>query len=248
MGEIRTMPDEPTLLSRQSKGYDYNKQKLERLKDPDVLIIRNMFGKLLVQKFLKHMQSMKSEFQQAEIKGSQGQNLKDKKIRNNTALFLTQLFPGESITSSVLGRNLVEAIQSGFLHQITNSSFYPIFDMATTNFSEIQVSRYGNAGQHYDWHIDRTLNNNQRWITLVYYFWKEPRRWKGGELGLTNGMTFNSKIIAQKPKPKIIKIRPENDMAVLFSSRTPHCVHNTISPNKFIDGRFSVNMWIGHVK
>ena len=225
--------------------YIYVNQEIEYLREPvQAIIIRNMCGKALVKRFVKHMRIMHASFTHAGVSKTDGSSTVDKSLRSNQVMYMTNVFP--EITKSILGKHLIEAIQSNWIHQLVGSSFSPVFDLAMTNFSEIQVSRYGDSKEHYDWHQDRINNNNTRWLSLVYYFWKEPKQFTGGQLGLTDGLTVDGKLVEQKPKPKIYKLTPENDMGIMFSSRTPHCVFPTSSPKTFIDGRFSVNMWIGY--
>lgn len=219
-------------------------QKIEYIKKPvDALIIRNFFGEKLNKQILKHINHIRKSFVDATV----GSNVKivsiQRNIRNNQVLYLDELYP--DITKSILSNALIEAIQSDWLQQITSSSFSPVNDLDKTTRSEIQVSRYGDKNQKYEWHIDSHPNSMTRWITLIYYFFEEPKKWKGGEFCITNGVIYDSKLLKQIPKPEILEINPENDMAIIMGSKIAHMVKPTTSPKKFMDGRFSVNMWIG---
>lgn len=223
--------------------FEVKDQEIEVIRKPvDALVIRNFFGKKRTKEFLKHIDHIKSSFNDATVGSGNIGNIR-RDIRNNKVIYLDQVFP--DITKSVLGNALIEAIQSSWLQQVTACSFSPVFDLDKTTISEIQVSRYGDSNEKYEWHIDAHPNSIDRWLTLIYYFYKEPKKFKGGKLSLTNGIIYNSKLANQKPEPEILEINPENDMAVLISSKTPHMVGLTNSPKTFIDGRFSVNMWIG---
>ena len=111
-----------------------------------------------------------------------------------------------------------------------------------SNFHETQVSRYGNDGQLYNYHID-AFANNSREITMVYYFNTDPKEFTGGEITLTRSPISNGKLMDESQET--ITITPENNMIVIFGSKIAHSVKPTKSPKDFSKGRFSVNIWIG---
>ena len=63
-----------------------------------------------------------------------------------------------------------------------------------SNFHETQVSRYGNDGQLYNYHID-AFSDDMRQVTVVYYFHEEPKKYTGGEITLTSSPIYKGKII-----------------------------------------------------
>ena len=97
-------------------------------------------------------------------------------------------------------------------------------------------------GQFYDWHCDS--DDRKRIITAVYYFHKEPKKYKGGEIELSKSPSAFGKIVDDN-KDNVITIPPENNMMVIFAGNVSHRVKATESPKKFDLGRFSVNCWIG---
>jgi len=142
-------------------------------------------------------------------------------------------------------RFLLSALDGLFINprfrEILSTSPYPICDFTLTGTHETQVSRYG-LSQKYNWHQDR-FDNVRRHLTLVYYFFKEPKKWSGGELLLTDSPAYEGGLIDKHPK--LEHITPENNMGVVFSSTVLHKVSKTKTTNKFSDGRFSSNIWIG---
>ena len=141
---------------------------------------------------------------------------------------------------------LITALQTKFtlsdeFASMLSSSEFPLSEFKLTNNHETQVSRYGEGG-HYFYHIDRN-DKVGRLITVIYYFFKEPKAWSGGELCITNSLAHNSKLIEENPNIKTIM--PENNMAVIFSTQILHCVLDTKSPKEFDKGRFSANIWLG---
>jgi Rps23 Pro-64 3,4-dihydroxylase Tpa1-like proline 4-hydroxylase len=69
-----------------------------------------------------------------------------------------------------------------------------------------------------------------------------PKKFSGGEICLTDGLSYGGKIIAEGQSKEI---EPINNRLVIFSSRAVHSVKPTVSPTDFADGRFSANIWIG---
>lgn len=222
---------------------DISNHKIIKYKSPvNLLIIENFFVKEVNNEILLEIGKNKNGFIQAEVSNK---NKIDKKIRTNTVLYM-DLFYKNKRDGSVLLKNIDSALKNDYIHQLLINMPPPICDLPTTNYAETQVSRYGNSEQKYDWHVDR-MGTNQRWITMVYYVFKEPKKFTGGNICFTDAVNFNSVLLKQTPKPEILEIEPKNNMAVFLGSRTLHMVKPTTSPKKFIDGRFSVNCWIGYV-
>lgn len=126
--------------------------------------------------------------------------------------------------------------------EILASFEFPMTEFLLTNYHETQVSRYGGNDQRYGWHIDRFADHS-RMITFVYYFFNEPKSFEGGSIEFTNSPISNDVAVDENIDVKIIE--PVNNMGLVFSSSVPHRVMPTKSSNKFEDGRFSVNCWIG---
>ena len=118
---------------------------------------------------------------------------------------------------------------------------FPMTDFAMCNTHETQVSRYGEEHQ-YEWHQDR-FSNIHRHVSLVYYFFKEPKKWNGGNLSLTNSPAHRNTLIDEDPN--IVELVPENDMGVIFAATALHKVNQTSAPEEFEHGRFSASIWIG---
>jgi len=76
---------------------------------------------------------------------------------------------------------------------LLSSSQIPLNEFNQTNVHETQVSRYGDSSQKYDWHCDS--DNKKRIITIVYYFHKEPKKYKGGEIELSRSPSAFGKIV-----------------------------------------------------
>jgi Rps23 Pro-64 3,4-dihydroxylase Tpa1-like proline 4-hydroxylase len=166
----------------------------------------------------------------------------DKEYRNNKVAYYDELYDKKRDDSALLSCLDLKFKDDDEFKDILASSPFTLCDFSVCNFHETQVSRYGND-EKYKWHVDR-IDNMRRHITLVYYFFKEPKRFKGGKLGLTNSPAYDAKLIDDEPRIKTIE--PINNMAVVFSSTALHNVTPTLSFKDFESGRFSANIWIGY--
>jgi len=204
-------------------------------------IIKNLFGKVINRNILDEAVSLKQKFHESSLAKI---SRLDTFFRNNKVIFYDEIYlPRPTRKKSALLTSINKLFKSDKFGEVLNSSEYPIVDFNQTNTHETQVSRYGNEGQKYKWHVDRIDHSRKRHLSMVYYFFKEPKKFKGGSLELTDSPIYNGKPINKKLLIKTIE--PENDMAVIFGAYTPHQVLPTTSPKKFSDGRFSSNIWIG---
>ncbi|WP_298467713.1 2OG-Fe(II) oxygenase [uncultured Erythrobacter sp.] len=102
---------------------------------------------------------------------------------------------------------------------------------------EFELVATGDGG-HFIRHIDTLTNRKEsetdRIVSAVYYFHREPPRFKGGEL-----------IMHALAGDETLLIEPKHDRLVIFSSIAPHEVNLTTVPSDaFEDSRFSVNCWL----
>jgi len=199
------------------------------------LIFYNLFKDKQNKEVLKEALSLKSKFKTATI----GRGL-DKTFRSNIVCYYDEVFDGKRNKSKLL-TYLDDVFNTPRFREILSSFYYPMTEFMSTTTHESQVSRYGSK-QKYDWHIDRFASNT-RMISLIYYFYMEPKKWKGGQLEITDSPIYDGKTIDKNPTIKIIE--PKNNMAIVFGSSIPHRVRPTSSSKSFIRGRFSVNCWIG---
>ena len=86
--------------------------------------------------------------------------------------------------------------------------------------------------------VGRTLQGTDRVVTIVYYFFREPRAFTGGVLRL---LPFPFVAGGQSS----IDIPVAQDMAVAFPSWFPHEVLPVACPSgDFSDARFAINCWV----
>ena len=110
------------------------------------------------------------------------------------------------------------------------------FEIAHT---ETELVAHGHGG-HFDLHHDTLTQTNRagfdsdRVLSSVFYFFREPKAFSGGELAL----------YPFRPGEPLI-IEPKHNRLVLFSAIAPHAVHPVDCPSRtFSDSRFSVNCWL----
>jgi Rps23 Pro-64 3,4-dihydroxylase Tpa1-like proline 4-hydroxylase len=212
--------------------------KFEFIYEPvPVIIIRDMFTKKQNKEMLEEAISHKKDFRNS---GTGIDNVTTE-FRDNKVAYFDDMYVHDRTKSKLLSH-----IQSMFsmdeFKNILSSAQYPINLFPSSTFHETQVSRYGDNGQKYGYHID-SFDNERRQLTIVYYMNEEPKKYKGGEILLTRSTISKGKVMDPNEEP--IKIVPENNMAVIFGARVAHCVLPTKSPKTFSKGRFSINCWIG---
>lgn len=213
------------------------------------VIIDEAFGTEKNKEIFTYILSLEEAFSQATVKDDSGIN-KDKSYRNNLSLMLDNLYDcsGEwekrkdSRKQSPLLGAIDGFMESQIMHNFFSSAPLPFYMFLKMNTWETQVSRYGKKN-FYNWHVDNIHDENKRIISLVYYFFEEPKSFIGGELMLTDGCLLEHKELIGETKRAFIE--PKNDRLVIFSSNALHCVKNVEAPDEFRKGRFSVNVWAG---
>ena len=96
-------------------------------------------------------------------------------------------------------------------------------------------------GSFFKTHADTLYRDrlaNQRVMTVVYYFYKEPKAFTGGQLRLY-GLGGDANSGSRQ------EIEPQLDRAVLFPAWFPHEVLPVHSSSPaFADGRFAISCWV----
>jgi Rps23 Pro-64 3,4-dihydroxylase Tpa1-like proline 4-hydroxylase len=107
---------------------------------------------------------------------------------------------------------------------------------------ELQLTAH-NDGNYYKIHNDNgAAEVADRELTYVYYFYREPKRFTGGELRL-----YNLKIADgyYQAADSFYDLDPENNSILFFPSHYMHEVLPVSCPSQsFADSRFTLNGWI----
>ncbi len=107
---------------------------------------------------------------------------------------------------------------------------------------EIQLTLH-NDGNYYKIHNDSgSPDCANRVLTFVYYFYREPKAFLGGELVLYDSKVENNRYVAAST---FKKITPQNNSIVFFPSYYMHEVLPVSCPSQaFLDSRFTINGWV----
>lgn len=102
---------------------------------------------------------------------------------------------------------------------------------------QLSMVAYGDGAfyaKHIDTFVTPPAGHPLRHITFVYYFFREPKSFTGGELRLYDFFVKES-----------VDLAPERDMLVAFPSWMTHEVLPVSCPGgAFADGRFAINIWV----
>jgi Rps23 Pro-64 3,4-dihydroxylase Tpa1-like proline 4-hydroxylase len=97
-------------------------------------------------------------------------------------------------------------------------------------------------GSFFGVHTDAGEKVTKRWLTYVYYFNREPRAFRGGDLRVYDDVVRNGKL-ARADTFHVVE--PMHNRIVFFWARTMHEVTRVDVPSHaFADARFTVNGWI----
>ena len=116
---------------------------------------------------------------------------------------------------------------------------------------ELELNAYGD-GAHFVPHIDISVgvgrrqigkeDGEDRVISAVYYFYQEPKAFRGGALRLYRFGADASDPGAQEENS--IAFEPIQNSLVIFPSWAMHCVEPVLCPSGvFADYRFALNCW-----
>jgi predicted 2-oxoglutarate/Fe(II)-dependent dioxygenase YbiX len=156
----------------------------------------------------------------------------DQKYRKNEVVYLDDVFRGSPERSDILSI-VKKKIWTEECRKLWHEGDY-IFDIINySTWQEAVISRYGDC-DFYKRHQDTRRDYiTYRLVTLVYYVNRIPEQFKGGSLILWHG-------------DESIRIEPKHNRAIVFPSFTFHEVENVrMSSEKWEDGRFSLNYWMG---
>jgi SM-20-related protein len=107
---------------------------------------------------------------------------------------------------------------------------------------EAQITA-SNDGDFFREHTDSGLDDTQsRIISYVFYFWRSPKNFEGGDLKIWDGQIVDGYLV--KSEADFDLIAPKQNMMIVFPSKAWHEVTSVISTGDFGDSRFTVNGWI----
>jgi 2OG-Fe(II) oxygenase superfamily len=105
---------------------------------------------------------------------------------------------------------------------------------------EMQITA-SRDGDYFRLHKD-TDNTDTREVSFVYFFYREPRRFSGGELRIYPTKMIDGRM---EPADHAATLSPRQDSIVFFPSDNDHEILPLRVPSReFADSRFTVNGWI----
>ncbi|MDX2216539.1 MAG: 2OG-Fe(II) oxygenase [Oculatellaceae cyanobacterium bins.114] len=135
--------------------------------------------------------------------------------------------------------NLISRKISAIIPDILTKLGIPQFPV-----SQIESQLTGhNDGNYYKIHNDNgSPDTATRELTYVYYFYREPKAFSGGELLIYDSRIENNFYVQAE---SFHTIEPRNNSIVFFLSRYMHEVLPIQCPSRaFVDSRFTINGWI----
>jgi len=208
--------------------------KFTIIRKPYVIKIEDFFNKESAREVFDEAIKLQPWFENVDD-GYGKENAKQDKEVN----FLTTY--GQNIDKSPMNIRLNIILKSPIIDSLLLSSPYPLNQLRYLTNIQTQLSRYGGEGDKFDWHVDAI--NARRQISMIYYMIKEPAKFDGGNIEFSEGPISEGKLIQNDETVTLI---PRNNMALIFGSYTPHRVLPIVIPtDKWEDGRFSFNCWLG---
>jgi Rps23 Pro-64 3,4-dihydroxylase Tpa1-like proline 4-hydroxylase len=192
---------------------------------PPVIVIDHFLGGAAAEQLFQYAVTRESGFRPSKVafrdEGMIDESRRVSKVNSDTHAAMPLIEPA-------IRRAVCEAIPKLGLVNVESYSLEP------------ELTWCGNGG-FFKTHVDTLYRDqpaNQRVMTVVYYFYKEPKAFTGGQLRIYGlGSDANSRGRQD--------IEPELDRAVLFPAWFPHEVLPVhCSSAAFADGRFAISCWV----
>ena len=197
-----------------------------------VLCIDDFLAEDDAQRFLQECIDLKKIYMPAKVFDGPNATKIDQNYRKNEVVYLDDVFRTAPQRSDIL-RIMKKKIWTEECRKLWHDGYY-IFDIINySTWEEAVISRYGNCNFYRKHQDTRRDHITYRLVTLVYYVNRIPEQFTGGSLILWEG-------------DESLTIEPKHNRAVVFPSFILHEVENVrMNSEKWEDGRFSLNYWIG---
>ena len=163
-----------------------------------IIIVRNIFSKKENKAILKEALDNEKKFKDSSTAAG-----KVPDFRNNKVAYYDAIYQEDRSKSPLLSALDKIFINEEFM-ELLNSSPYPINKFSNSNYHETQVSRYGDDGQFYQYHVD-AFNNNRRQLTMVYYMNESPKTYVDGQIIFTKSPIISGKPVDESQKELMIE-------------------------------------------
>lgn len=190
---------------------------------PPVVIVEDFVGEARAEQLLQYAIAHESGFRPSKV-ALQHEGILDESRR--VSMVNCDIYPVMPLIDPVIRKAVDEALPKLGLVNVESYHLEP------------ELTWCGDGG-FFKTHVDTLqYRASRRVLTMVYYFYKEPKAFTGGQLRLYGLRTDADSRIYQE-------IEPRRDRAVFFPSWFPHevlPVHCT--SRAFADGRFAINCWV----
>jgi SM-20-related protein len=175
---------------------------------------------------MEYVNGRREEFRASQVVGRSGPGEQDYR----RSLVLMDSGPFHNLFS--------ERIQFYF-PRIVRALNHPYFEISRVE-SQITAS---NDGDYFRIHNDNThADAPSRTITYVYFFHREPRPFRGGELILYDSPRHGDSVV---PAAIRRRVTPEQNTIIFFPSSALHEILPVICESRdFRDSRFTLNGWL----
>lgn len=180
-------------------------------------IIRNFYKEDEIDLIHKELDNISCHFGGPEKTGT-AKNIDGGHKKENKGVFLDQLYGPHRDQSSILKLNR-KIFSPEVRYELSKGNWFFKY-LNRIAYDTTLVSTY-HQGQYYKTHED------QSFITAIYYIWKEPKAFEGGDLYLGD-----------------VKIPIENNCLLVFPSNTEH----RVDPVTKGSGRFAISQFINFDK
>ena len=169
------------------------------------------------------------------LRPNESRGVVDRKLRNASRFgradlrswFVPKL---HGVLPEVLGRLRMEHLDVGHIE----------LDVTVHRRGDFFVAHRDNDAAHRDEEaIRRLLHLRTRKLSYVYYFYRDPRPFAGGDL-----LLYDATDAGRKPHAAFSRIDPTRNSIVFFPSDCWHEVTPVACGDELEDGRFTVNGWI----
>jgi Rps23 Pro-64 3,4-dihydroxylase Tpa1-like proline 4-hydroxylase len=179
-------------------------------------IIKNFYSKDEVDDIHEELANLKTHFLKGEVTGA-ARNLIGKSKKDNHGIFLDDFYKDRK-ESLILQLNR-KVGSPHVIHELSKGHWF--FKYLSRTQHDTTLVSYYQQGDYYKTHED------QSFITAIYYTWKEPKSFEGGDIYFGN-----------------FKVPIENNSVLIFPSNTEH----RVSEVTFGVGRYAISQFISYEK
>jgi len=179
-------------------------------------IIKNFYSKDEVDDIHDELATLKTHFLKGEVTGT-ARNLVGKSKKDNHGIFLDDFYKDRN-ESTVLQLNR-KVLSPQVFHELSKGNWF--FKYLSRTQHDTTLVSYYQQGDYYKSHED------QSFMTAIYYTWKEPKSFEGGDLYFGD-----------------FKVPVENNSVLIFPSQTEHRVSEMTSGL----GRYAISQFISYEK